>query len=110
MINRIVVVVILIPLAIILIALSVANRSMVSFTIDPFNPGNPALSYNAPLFVWLFAALMLGLVIGSLATWYNQGRYRKAARQRRLEAEMLRKEARRASAETGSTPNLPSLH
>ncbi|MCO4317028.1 LapA family protein [Phyllobacterium sp. 21LDTY02-6] len=110
MINRIVVVVILIPLAIILIALSVANRSTVSFTIDPFNPGNPALSYNAPLFVWLFAALMLGLVIGSLATWYNQGRYRKAARQRRLEAEMLRKEARRASAETGSTPNLPSLH
>lgn len=110
MINRIVVVVILIPLAIILIALSVANRSTVSFTIDPFNPGNPALSYNAPLFVWLFAALMLGLVIGSLATWYNQGRYRKAARQRRLEAEMLRKEARRSSAETGSTPNLPSLH
>lgn len=110
MINRVIVVLILVPLAIILIALSVANREIASFTIDPFNPGNPALSYSAPLFVWLFAALILGLIIGSLATWSNQGKHRKLARQRKLEAEMLRKEARKASAETASTPNLPSLH
>ncbi|MGH6859911.1 MAG: LapA family protein [Phyllobacterium sp.] len=110
MFNRVVVILVFIPLAIIMIALSVANRGTALFTIDPFNPGNPALSYSAPLFVWLFAALIVGLVIGSIATWTNQGKHRKAARQRRLEAEMLRKEARKASAETGSTPNLPSLH
>ena len=73
MINRIVIVLILVPLAVILIALSVANREAISFTIDPFNPGNPALSYSAPLFVWLFASLILGLILGSFATWYNQG-------------------------------------
>jgi uncharacterized integral membrane protein len=110
MINRIVIVLILVPLAVILIVLSVANREAISFTIDPFNPGNPALSYSAPLFVWLFASLILGLILGSLATWYNQGKHRKLARQRKLEAELLRKEARKASAETPSTPNLPSLH
>lgn len=110
MINRVVAVLILVPIAIILIALSVANRGNASFTIDPFNPGNPALSYSAPLFVWLFAALIIGLVIGSLATWSNQGKHRKLARQRKLEAEMLRKEARKAATETASTPNLPSLH
>ena len=110
MITRIVIVLILVPLAVILISLSVANREAISFTIDPFNPGNPALSYSAPLFVWLFASLILGLILGSLATWYNQGKHRKLARQRKLEAELLRKEARKASAETPSTPNLPSLH
>ena len=41
MINRIIIVLILVPLAVILIALSVANREMMSLTIDPFNPGNP---------------------------------------------------------------------
>ncbi|ATU93068.1 LapA family protein [Phyllobacterium zundukense] len=110
MVNRIVVALILVPLAIILIALSVANRGAVSLTIDPFNPGNPLLSYSAPLFVWLFIALIIGLVLGSLATWYNQGKHRKLARQRKLEAELLRKEARKAAAETTSTPNLPSLY
>ena len=110
MINRVVAVLILVPIAIILIALSVANRGHALFTIDPFNPGNPALSYSAPLFVWLFAALIIGLVIGSLVTWSNQGKHRKLARQRKLETEMLRKEARKTAAETVSTPNLPSLH
>lgn len=80
MLNRFLTVVIFIPLAIMLIALAVANRAAVAFTIDPFNPGNPGLTVSLPLFVLLFVALMLGIVIGSLATWWRQGRYRKAAR------------------------------
>lgn len=80
MLNRLVTVLILIPLAIVLVALAVANRAPVAFTIDPFNPGNPGLTLSLPLFVLLFAALALGLVVGSLATWFRQGRYRKAAR------------------------------
>ena len=64
MIKRIIAVVVLVPLAVIIIALSVANRHSVSLTLDPFHPGNPALSYSAPLFVWLFAALFLGLIVG----------------------------------------------
>lgn len=80
MLNRFLTVVIFIPLAIMLIALAVANRAAVAFTIDPFNPGNPGLTASLPLFVLLFVALMLGIIIGSLATWWRQGRYRKAAR------------------------------
>jgi uncharacterized integral membrane protein len=110
MVNRVVVVLILVPLAFILIALSVANRGLVTFTIDPFNPGNPGLSYAAPLFVWLFIALIIGLILGSFATWLNQGKHRKLSRQRKQEAELLRIEARKSSAATPSTPNLPSLH
>ncbi|MBE0694564.1 MAG: DUF1049 domain-containing protein, partial [Aquamicrobium sp.] len=73
MLNRLLTVVVFIPLAIVLIALAVANRAPVDFTIDPFNPGNPGLTVSLPLFVLLFAALALGLVIGSLATWFRQG-------------------------------------
>ena len=76
MINRVALVVIIVPLAIILIALAVANRELVAFTVDPFNPGNPSLTYTLPFFVFLFAALALGMLVGSLATWARQGRYR----------------------------------
>lgn len=80
MLSRLVTILILVPLAIVLVALAVANRAPVAFTIDPFNPGNPGLTLSLPLFVLLFAALALGLVVGSLATWLRQGRYRRAAR------------------------------
>ncbi|KQZ14583.1 MULTISPECIES: hypothetical protein [unclassified Mesorhizobium] len=90
MFNRFLLIVVFVPLAVILIALAVANRELVAFTIDPFNPGNPALTVTLPLFIFLFAAIALGMVIGSMATWIRQGRYRKLARQRGVEAENLR--------------------
>jgi hypothetical protein len=90
MVNRVLLVVVFVPLAVVLVALAVANRAATAFTLDPFNPGNPALTLQAPLFVWLFAALALGAVLGSLITWAKQGRYRRMAHQRGLEAERLR--------------------
>lgn len=68
--KRVITIVILVPLAVILIALSVANRETIGLTIDPFNPGNPALTYQAPLFIWLFGALILGALIGAAVTAY----------------------------------------
>ncbi|MEO5326139.1 DUF1049 domain-containing protein [Mesorhizobium sp. CC13] len=106
MFNRFMLIVVLVPLAIVLIALAVANRMATPFTLDPFNPGNPALTIQAPLFVLLFLALAAGIVIGSAVTWFKQGRYRKVARQRGLEAESLRQAAQRpAPAQQG--PALP---
>ena len=85
MLNRFMTIVVFIPLAIVLVALAVANRAPVAFTIDPFNPVNPGLTVTLPLFIYLVAALALGLVVGSVATWFRQGRYRKLARQREAE-------------------------
>jgi uncharacterized integral membrane protein len=90
--KRIIAIVILVPVAIILIAFLVANRHSVSLTLDPFHPGDPALSYSAPFFVWLFAAFVLGLVVGGFAVWLGQGRHRRLARQRGKEAERLRQD------------------
>lgn len=105
MINRFMLVAVFVPLAIVLIALAVANRGSVPFTLDPFNPGNPALTWQMPLFVLIFAAIAVGMVVGSLATWLKQGRYRKLARQRGQEAEILRQAAARTLAQ--SAPQLP---
>lgn len=105
MLNRFVLVVVFVPLAVVLIALAVANRELVAFTLDPFNPGNPALTLNLPLFVFLFLALGLGMIVGSIATWVKQGRYRKLARQRGMEAENLRQAVGRPPA----APQGPSL-
>jgi hypothetical protein len=105
MFNRFVLIVVFVPLAVILIALAVANREMVAFTVDPFNPGNPALTLTLPFFIFLFAALGLGMIVGGAVTWVRQGRYRKLARQRRLEAEDLRQAAMRPTAPQG--PPLP---
>lgn len=107
MFNRFILVVILLPLAIVLIALAVANREQVAFTLDPFNPGNPALTLHMPLFFLMFATLAVGMVIGSIATWFKQGHYRKLARQRGLEAQAARDAIARQARTVPSAPTLP---
>lgn len=90
--RRIFNVLILIPLAIVLIALMVANRTSVPFSVDVFNPGNPALTVHAPLFVWLVLAAMIGVVVGGFGAWLKQGKYRKQGRDAEKEAKKLRYE------------------
>jgi uncharacterized integral membrane protein len=97
MLNRLVLIVVFVPLAIVLVALAVANRELVALTFDPFHPGNPALTLELPLFVFLFLALLVGVLVGSAATWFRQGRFRKLARQREQEVRSLRDAAVRAT-------------
>jgi len=94
--KRVITIVILVPLAIILIALSVANRQTIGLTIDPFNPGNPALTYQAPLFIWLFGALIVGALIGAAVTWLTQGKHRRRGRYYKKEASQLLERAESA--------------
>jgi uncharacterized integral membrane protein len=106
MLNRFLLIVVFVPLAVILIALAVANRDPVAFTLDPFNSGNPALTLRLPLFIFLFLAVAIGMIVGGMATWIRQGRYRKLARQRGAEAENLRQAVSRAPAAPAG-PALP---
>lgn len=94
MLNRVVLVVVVVPVAVVLIALAVANRTPAAFTLDPFNPGNGALTVELPLFVLLFISLAIGLVLGSVATWLRQGRYRREAREKRREVQNLLQQTR----------------
>ncbi|MCX8995768.1 DUF1049 domain-containing protein [Rhizobiaceae bacterium BDR2-2] len=89
---------VLLPLGIVLIVLSVANRHSVSLAFNPFRPEDEALAISAPFFVFLFLALILGMVIGSLVTWFSQGQYRKRARAEAREAVKWHDEADRQKA------------
>lgn len=109
MLNRIMTFAVFIPLAIVLVALAVANRAPADLTLDPFNPGNPALTVTLPLFIYLFGALALGLVIGSVATWFRQGHYRKQARHNEAELARLRKAAP-AQPDIPAMTSLPAPH
>jgi len=80
MLKKIVNLLILLPLGIVLIVLSVANRQSVTLALNPFQPDDRVLSLSAPFFVFLFLALILGMIVGSAATWFSQGKYRKRAR------------------------------
>jgi uncharacterized integral membrane protein len=85
--------IVLVPIAIILVVLSVANRHFVTLALNPFRPDDALLSVSLPLFVFLFIALMAGVILGSLVTWFAQGRYRKQARDEAHEARKWREEA-----------------
>jgi uncharacterized membrane protein (DUF106 family) len=95
MITRVVKLIILVPIAIVLIVLSVANRHAVTLALNPFRPEDMVMSLTLPFFVFLFLALIVGIVIGSVATWFSQGKHRKRAREEAHEARKWREEADR---------------
>lgn len=115
MIRRLVQILIFLPLAIILIVLSVANRHAVTISLDPFGGAEPAVSVSLPLFVVIFGALFIGVVIGGAAAWASQGKWRKRARLSRDEAARWRyraDEAERQDTGVGpgaGVPRLPAL-
>jgi len=88
-----------IPVGILLVALAIANRHKVPLILDPFQPEQPMLSLELPFFAYLFGALVLGVILGGIAAWMSQGRYRKAARTETREAAKWRHEADRLARE-----------
>lgn len=65
--KRLVALIILVPVAIVLVAFSVANRGDVTISLDPFNAAAPVVAVALPLFVLLFATLAVGVIIGGVA-------------------------------------------
>jgi uncharacterized integral membrane protein len=77
---------IFLPLGVILIIFCVANRQVVTLAFNPFRPEDQMLSLSAPFFVFIFIALIIGMLLGSAATWLNQIRRRRRARTEAKEA------------------------
>lgn len=87
------------PVAIILVTLAVSNRHDVRLVLDPFRPDEPVIALMLPFYVYLFAAVMLGILIGGWVTWRTQGRWRRDARRQTAEAQRWRAEADRLARE-----------
>jgi uncharacterized integral membrane protein len=80
MIRKIVTALILVPIAIVIVTLAVANRQTVVVSFDPFDQAHPAFTLALPLFELLLAMLIGGVVIGGVAAWIRQSKWRRAAR------------------------------
>jgi uncharacterized integral membrane protein len=89
-------------IAIPVIVFSLANRQSVSLTLSPFMEQGWTL--EAPLFVLVLAGIVIGMVIGGMASWFNQAKWRRAAREARLDAEQWRNEIRRLNADASPGP------
>ena len=90
MLNRIVAAVVLVPLAVIIIAFAMANRQSVTVSFDPFGGAEPAASVTLPLFALILLLLIIGVLIGGLASWLRQGKWRETARRFERELQQLR--------------------
>lgn len=80
MLRRIVSLLVAFPLGVVLVAIAVSNRQHVALILDPFKPENPALSVELPLYAYLIGALVVGVILGGIATWMGQRRWRQTAR------------------------------
>ena len=92
MLRKIVTALILVPLVVIIVAFAVANRQTVTVSFDPFSATNPAYAATLPLFVVVFVLLIFGVIVGGIAAWFGQRRYRRAARRLDAEARQLHEE------------------
>ncbi|MGO4683208.1 hypothetical protein [Hyphomicrobium sp. 2TAF46] len=99
MFRRILALLIGFPLGIILVAIAVSNRQPVDLILDPFRPEKPALSVVLPFYIYLMAALVLGVILGGVATWMGQSRWRQTARSQGRRAARWQAEADRLARE-----------
>ncbi len=106
---------ILVPLGIVLVMFAVANRQIITISFDPFDAVNPAFKQDAPLWGLIFTLAGLGVLVGGMASWLKQLKWRSRARRAEAEARELRArldalEPRRATPvprETGTSLILP---
>ena len=80
------------PTLLILLLFALANRHMVQISLDPLVPEEPWLALQAPLWLVVYAGVLIGLLMGGMAAWARQSKWRRRARhfQRELEMERAR--------------------
>ena len=114
MLRRIVSILVIVPLAIVIVAFAVANRQSVTISFDPFSSASPAYAATVPLFVLIFALLIVGVLVGGVAAWIRQGKWRRTARRLDGEVRTLHQEMdairRRFAPEPPSTTAEPTPH
>jgi uncharacterized integral membrane protein len=109
MVKRIVGWLVLVPLCALLIVFALANRQFVALNFNPFV--SPELlqqpGYGVPLFLVLYVVLLVGVMLGGIATWFAQSQHRQRERHWRREARVLTAELealRKSQGQNGTTP------
>ena len=73
------------PVAAAVIVFAVANRQWITVSFDPFNRDQPYAFVTMPLWVLFFCGIFAGMLAGWIAAWLAQGKWRKAAKNARIE-------------------------
>lgn len=100
---------VLLPIAVAVILLAVANRGPVLLSLDPFTRAGPQFSFHVPLYAVIFGAVLLGVVIGGLGAWLGQAKNREAKRRYGREVSQLRSESERLRASAGHASGTSAL-
>ena len=69
---------------------AVANRAAITVSFDPFDSVHPALAVTMPLFILIFVLVGLGVLVGGIAAWLRQHKWRMRARRAEAEVRDLR--------------------
>ena len=96
------------PLAIIMIAFAVANRQIVTVSLDPFSQTDPLLAMNIPMWVLFYAGILVGLIAGWLCAWVSQAKWRRASRKAQSDLSVVRMENDKLKKQSGSTDLVPA--
>lgn len=99
MIGRILFLIVAFALGALLVMLAVVNRHEARLVLDPFTPKAPVIYVDGQFFIFLFTMLIVGVLIGGIATWMTQGKWRRVARVRTQEAMRWKAEAERLTRE-----------
>jgi uncharacterized integral membrane protein len=83
---------VLAPLTILIVMFAVANRELITVSFDPFDTTRPAFALKMPLFALVFVLVGLGVVVGGVAAWLRQSKWRGRARRAEAEAKRLREQ------------------
>src|SRR5215831_20103675 len=83
---------ILVPFAIMFVVFAVANRQTVVISFDPFDQTHPMLAVGLPLFALILLLTLGGVILGGVAAWLGQGKWRWRARHFEAEVRTLRGE------------------
>lgn len=101
------------PIAIVLVALALANRAPVTLSLDPFAGATPAYAVTMPLFLALFVTLIIGILIGGGIAWFSGLRKRRALGRR---VKLMKRDLAAATAPEATPPisqhgagNLPTV-
>ncbi len=97
--------IVVLPFALVVAGFAVANRHSVAVYFDPFSAQGAGLSISIPLFILLFAALALGVVLGGVASWLAQGKNRRAARKTKASLARASAEMDRLKMQSQSAPS-----
>ncbi|HEY8162491.1 MAG: LapA family protein [Methylocystis sp.] len=82
-----------VPLALIILFFSMANRSMVKIGLDPFAANAADAPYlEAPMYLVVLSAMAVGVLAGGVSSWLGHLPVRRAAKVARAEAKKTRLE------------------